>query len=174
MILERDVSTIGPKIQNFLVTLPLEPRGRFWSQTTDYFLVLIFVCCVLFSYQDHMWLNVRVLCFLYRHFSLHRLTLILCYDFSSEQTTSVRFAPLTNLTCTTFSLGVGGWVGSVVARRAIDLKVRGSSLAHGGFTDCGLILGKCHPSSFHPQLTPHGRSPKSLCNRLPFPDPIWP
>ena len=32
----------------------------------------------------------------------------------------------------TLSVGKGGRVGSVVVRRAIDLKVRGSSPAHGG------------------------------------------
>ena len=32
----------------------------------------------------------------------------------------------------TLSVGKGGRVGSVLVRRAIDLKVRGSSLAHGG------------------------------------------
>ena len=38
-------------------------------------------------------------------------------------------------------------------------------------TDSGLILGMCHPSSFI-RIPPRGRSPKNLCNRSPFPDPI--
>ena len=50
----------------------------------------------------------------------------------------------------------GARVGSVVMRRAIDLRfvVRALLMAVQWFTDCGLILGMCHPSSFHPQPTP--------------------
>ena len=36
------------------------------------------------------------------------------------------------------------------------------------FTDCGLILGKCHPSSFHSQPTPHGRSPTTCVTDYRF------
>ena len=40
------------------------------------------------------------------------------------------------------------------------------------FTDCRLILGMCHPSSFHPQPTPTAVPQKSLCDRLLFPGSI--
>ena len=56
------------------------------------------------------------------------------------------------------SAGVGGRVGSVEARRAIS---EGSWLESRSwrFTDCGLILGMCHPSS---QPTPTA-GPQKAC-----------
>ena len=48
------------------------------------------------------------------------------------------------------------WVDSAVSRIAQSYRSEGSWFESRSwwFTDCGLILGKCHPSSFHPQPTP--------------------
>ena len=49
------------------------------------------------------------------------------------------------------SMGSGWLCGSAQSYRSEGLWFEFRSWR---FTDCGLILGMCHPSSFHPQPTP--------------------
>ena len=76
--------------------------------------------------------------------------------------------PTVSSTCTAWRTTVGGsgWhCGSAQSYRSEGSWFESRSWR---FTACGLILGMCHPSSFHSQPTPHGRSPTTCVTDYRF------